>query len=96
MSHKNKLVTAKFIASAGQAEALFNVINACKHPSRNEEGNVYYDIYRNSEDSNIFLIHEEWKGEAAIDFEQPHFKQLVNNTKPFLQSDPEIQLVNLP
>ncbi len=98
MTQPNKLVIAKFLAIPGQADALYQAINACIQPSRDEEGNVHYDVYRSTENDHLFLIHELWKGDEAIEFHfrQPHFKQLIAETKPLLLSEPDIQSVPLP
>ncbi|ARU93755.1 putative quinol monooxygenase [Tatumella citrea] len=97
MSQPDKLIIAKFIANPGQAEALFKVISACVKPSRDEEGNQHYDLYRSTEDNDIFLIHEQWKGDEAIEFhfKQPHFLRLIADSKPLLKSEPQIQSVTL-
>ncbi|MDO6406571.1 putative quinol monooxygenase [Pantoea phytobeneficialis] len=97
MSGNIKLVIAKFIAQEGKGEELFAAIERCIAPSRAEEGCIHYDVYKNTEDENIFLIHEKWKGEPAIQFhfEQTHFKRLLADTDPLLAAVPDIKSIDL-
>lgn len=92
MSDKPVVIVAKFMAQPGKADELKKVLSACVPGSRAEEGNVHYDLYRSVEDGNVFLFHESWKSQQAIDShgEQPHFKTLLERSAHLIQQQPQI------
>lgn len=92
MTDKNVRIVAKFIATAGKADDLKKVLSAGVKPSRAEEGCFHYDLYRNIEDGNVFLFHETWKDDAAVEIHrsQPHFKILITEAQPLLAQPPEV------
>lgn len=61
MSDKPVLIIATMIAHPGKGDALYKVLNQCVAPSRDEPGNMHYDLYRSVENSDQFLFHESWK-----------------------------------
>ncbi|QKJ87239.1 Antibiotic biosynthesis monooxygenase [Paramixta manurensis] len=95
MQDKNILVVAKLVAQPGKAEELKRVLSACVAPSRAEDGNLHYDLYRSVEDGNVFLFHERWKNAAAVETHnaQPHFKKLIADSEHLLKQPPEIQQI---
>ncbi|MEJ5078122.1 putative quinol monooxygenase [Erwinia sp. MYb535] len=54
MSDTPILIVATFAAATGKGNALYEVLNRCVAPSRLEEGNVHYDLYRSVENSDLF------------------------------------------
>lgn len=95
MSDTPILIVATFAAATGKGNALYEVLNRCVAPSRLEEGNVHYDLYRSVENSDLFLFHETWKNAAAIELHetQPHFKALLAGVKDLLAAPPVITKV---
>ncbi|CUU24128.1 Putative monooxygenase [Duffyella gerundensis] len=94
MSDKAIVIVAKFMAQPGKADELKKVLSAGVPGSRAEDGNVHYDLYRSVEDGNVFLFHERWKSQQAVDAhgEQPHFKTLMERSAHLIQQPPEITL----
>ncbi|MBN1085810.1 antibiotic biosynthesis monooxygenase [Erwinia aphidicola] len=92
MSDKSILIVATFTAKAGKGDELFAVLNRCVAPSRLEEGNLHYDLYRSVENSDSFLFHETWKSAAAIELHesQPHFQALLAGVESLLAAPPMI------
>lgn len=92
MSDTPILIVATFAAATGKGNALYEVLNRCVAPSRLEEGNVHYDLYRSVENSDLFLFHETWKSAAAIELHetQPHFKALLAGVDGLLAEPPVI------
>ncbi|WP_437610872.1 putative quinol monooxygenase [Erwinia sp. V71] len=86
------MIVAKFVATLGKADELKKVLSACIAPSRAEAGCVHYDLYRSTEDGNVFLFHETWQSAEAIaeHEQQQHFKALVKGCDGLLQRAPEV------
>lgn len=95
MTDKNILIVAKFTARAGKADELKKVLNNGVKPARAEEGCLHYDLYRSVEDGNVFLFHETWRDDEAIEIHdnQPHFKTLMADAEPLLAQPPEVHKV---
>ncbi|RSL33319.1 antibiotic biosynthesis monooxygenase [Salibacterium salarium] len=60
--------------------------------SQAEEGNISYKLYEDTEDSNTFVMVEEWKDEDAVayHFETPHFKDFGKLSEELLQEPPHV------
>lgn len=60
--------------------------------SQMEEGNMSYQLYESTAESNAFVMLEEWRDEAAIQFHNhtPHFKEFGAISKDFLQEPPNV------
>ncbi|TYS31316.1 putative quinol monooxygenase [Bacillus pumilus] len=61
-------------------------INALMKASREEEGNVSYKLFKDTEKENTFLMVEVWKDEAAVQSHNTsaHFQSFVAKAKEFL------------
>ncbi len=92
MTDKTILTIATFTAKPGKSEELYQVLQRCIAPTRAEDGNVHYDLYRSVEDQHQFLFHETWKNAAAIAFhsKQPHFLALLAGVENLLTEAPSI------
>ncbi len=69
--------------------AIFNEMTAC---SRNDEGNISYDLFRSLTDSTFFVVLETWKDQPSLDrhFEAEHFKRLVPQINAIAEQTVEI------
>ena len=52
----------------GKQEAFLEVMAQLIEGSQNEEGNIEYDLYVDTEKLNTFTLLEKWKDQAALDF----------------------------
>lgn len=79
-------VFARFLAKAGREEDLHRALDSLVAPTRQEAGNLQYDVFRLREQPAVFYLAECWKDEAALaaHFEQPYLKE-------FLAAIPELQ-----
>lgn len=95
MSDRPILIIASMIAKPGKGDELYEVLHRCVPPSRLEQGNVHYDLYRSVENSDSFLFHETWKNAAAVDLHeaQPHFLTLLKEAGPLLAEAPLINKI---
>jgi len=71
---------------ADEAEALLLEL---RDRSREEAGCISYDVARGIDDANVFLLHEVWRDQAALDahYAEEHFIRLGLNGVRKLASD---------
>jgi quinol monooxygenase YgiN len=67
MSIQNVTVIATLKARPGQEEALRQELLALIPTTRKEEGCLNYDLHRSLDDPAIFVFHENWTDQAALD-----------------------------
>lgn len=62
--------------------------------SRNEAGNVNYDIHQSVDDETLFFWHETWADKAAIDehFATPFFGEFFKIVEEIAAEPPQINL----
>jgi quinol monooxygenase YgiN len=55
--------------------------------SKNEEACLQYDLHQNTDDPNVFILHEVWKNKEGLDLhkEQPHFLKFNEVSEVFFQ-----------
>lgn len=62
--------------------------------SRAEPGNINYDVHQSLEDATLFIWHETWRNQAAIDehFATPFFQTFFATVHPLAAEPPVITL----
>jgi len=55
-------------------------------PTRSEEGCLAINVLRSKRDPQLFLIHSQWKDEAAFELhgQQPHTRRFVATMEPLI------------
>jgi quinol monooxygenase YgiN len=73
------VVTAKWRANEGKADRLLEVIHEMTAPSRAEEGCLFYQAQRSTEDPDLFFMYEQYVDEAGYQahMDSEHFTRLV-------------------
>src|SRR5262245_44839313 len=68
-------VMAVLVARPGKAEDLRALLAGMVGPSRGEQGNVQYDVWRDKADRDRFIVEERYRDEAAAAAHHatPHF-----------------------
>jgi quinol monooxygenase YgiN len=63
---------------ADEAEAL---MLALRDRSREEAGCIGFDVARGIDDTNVFVLHEVWRDQAALEqhYTEPHFIEFGTN-----------------
>lgn len=56
---------------AERAEEAAGVLRSLRDASRAEAGCIAFDVARSTDDPNTFVLYEEWRDQAALDF---HYK----------------------
>lgn len=62
--------------------------------SQAEEGNISYRLFEDTDQDHVFIMVEEWKDQAAIDFhnETPHFKKFGEVAGEFFLEPPVVKV----
>ncbi len=71
------VLSATWIAKEGEAETVREALEHLAPASRTEEGNIYYQAYRDPEEPLVFRIFEVYRDQDAVTAhtEYDHFKQ---------------------
>ena len=92
MKSENIVLIARLKVKKEAVEAAKAAALTIIQPSRDEtsffkDGNINYDFHQAIDDETIFVWHETWKNEAAIDFhgKSAHFKEFSQAVKNFTE-----------
>jgi quinol monooxygenase YgiN len=85
-------IVAKFVIKKECIEQFKKLAWELVVGSRNEAGNVSYNLYQDRSNPGILTFIEEWKDEAAIDFHNAteHFTSAIAAMEPLEEAAPEI------
>jgi quinol monooxygenase YgiN len=85
-------IIARFRAHEGHAGEVAELLRGFPEPSRAEEGCLFYDLYRDQEDRNLFVIVDGWRDRAAFDAHagSAHVARTLAALAPHLEGDPII------
>jgi quinol monooxygenase YgiN len=85
-------IIARFLARDGHAEAAADLLRGFLAPSRAEDGCLFYDLYRDQDNRNLFVIVDGWRDRAAFDGHaaSAHVAATLAALAPHLDGDPVI------
>ena len=85
-------VVARFLARDGHAEDAAQFLCGFLEPSRAEDGCLFYDLYRDRENRNLFVILDGWRDDAAFAAHaaSAHVARTLAALEPHLDSAPVI------
>jgi quinol monooxygenase YgiN len=97
MSAENIVLIARLKVKPDKVEELISAALAIVSASRNEAGNINYDIHQSIEDETVFLWHETWVNKAAIDehFATPFFQEFFAIVGEIAAEPPQIDLTRM-
>ena len=80
-------VTAILKPKEGQEENVLRVLQEVLKGSRNEEGNIQYDVHQSIEDT-TFVIYEVWKDQQAIEthINSEHYEKYRQDISSLIES----------
>ncbi|MCA0173157.1 putative quinol monooxygenase [Bacillus sp. RAR_GA_16] len=80
-------VTAILKPKEGKEEDVLRVLQEVLIGSRNEEGNIQYDVHQSIEEP-TFVIYEVWKDQQAIEkhVNSEHYETYRQNISPLIES----------
>ena len=88
-SHGAQLTLVAFLkAKPGQADELGQRLFALSEPARAEAGNIGYDLHRSNDDSDTWMIYENWATPADLDahFAEPYMKEFASKVGEVLDN----------
>ena len=88
----NCFVIARFLARDGHAEEAADLLRGFLEPSRAEDGCLFYDLYRDQENRNLFVIVDGWRDDAAFAAHaaSAHVARTLAALAPHLDAEPVI------
>lgn len=91
------IIHAIFQVDPAKQQSFLEEIRPLIHSSREESGNISYDLYKDIEKENVYTMVEVWKDEAAVASHNTseHFTSFVSKVKQFLTAPLDITAYNL-
>ena len=73
------VVSALWRANEGEEDRIARICDEMTAPSRDEEGNLFYQAHRSPEDPRLFYLYEQYVDEGGYQAHQDseHFQRLV-------------------
>ncbi|AHV95414.1 putative quinol monooxygenase [Paenibacillus sabinae] len=90
------IIHAKFYVNPEKREGFLAEVKPLIAESQAEEGNIYYDLYEQSEQKNVFIMVEAWRDSEAVKFHNAtsHFTSFAGKAGEFLSAPLEVKLYN--
>lgn len=87
------IIHARLFVKPEYAEAFLEKSKPLVAGSQAEEGNISYELFRHTENPNTFIVVEEWKDLAAIDYHNktPHFTGFFAEAGGFFQEPAQVK-----
>ena len=97
MTGEKIVLIARLKVKADKIEELKTAALAIVADSRDESGNINYDIHQSIEDETVFFWHETWVDKAAIDehFATPFFQEFFKIVGEIAAEPPQINLTKM-
>lgn len=96
MDNKNIVLIAQLKVKEDAVDAAKAAALAIVEQSRSEAGCINYDVHQSIEDETVFIWHETWRDQAAIDehFATDFFQKFFATVEPLAAEPPVITLTN--
>ncbi|MEB9682746.1 antibiotic biosynthesis monooxygenase [Bacillus thuringiensis serovar pingluonsis] len=90
------IIHATFQVDPEKQQTFLEEVQPLLHGSREESGNVSYDLYKNVEKENVYTMVEVWKDEGAVASHNTseHFTSFVSKVKQYLTAPLDIKAYN--
>jgi quinol monooxygenase YgiN len=94
MNDEKMVLIARLKVKDDKVEELKTAALKIVADSRNEAGNINYDIHQSIEDETLFFWHETWANKAALDehFAKPFFEEFFKVVEEIAAEPPQINL----
>ncbi|QWH01451.1 antibiotic biosynthesis monooxygenase [Bacillus mycoides] len=88
------IIHAIFQVDPAKQQSFSEEIQPLLHGSREESGNVSYDLYKDTEKESVYTMVEVWKDEAAVASHNTseHFTSFVSKASQFLTAPLDIKV----
>jgi quinol monooxygenase YgiN len=87
-------VIARAVAQPGKGDELERELRACVEPTRQEAGNLHFELHRSLERPEEVVAIERWasKEDHERHFETEHIRSLIERTQPIMAGPPEVEV----
>ncbi|BDZ67725.1 putative quinol monooxygenase [Methanobacterium ferruginis] len=88
------IVTANITAKPGERDELISKSQDVIESTRQEQGNISYELLASTEDENVLLMFEKWESKEALDahMQTEHFKAFGTAIKDIIAKELDITL----
>lgn len=86
------IVTANITAKPGERDELISKSQNVIESTRQEQGNISYELLASTEDENVLLMFEKWESKEALDIhmQTEHFKAFGTAIKDIIAKELDI------
>jgi quinol monooxygenase YgiN len=86
------IVTANITAKPGERDELISKSQNVIESTRQEQGNISYELLASTEDENVLLMFEKWESKEALDahMQTEHFKAFGTAIKDIIAKELDI------
>jgi len=97
MNNEKIVIVARLKVHGNTVEEIKKAALSIVADSRAEAGCLNYDIHQAIDDPTVFIWHETWANQAAIDehFEKSFFKEFFAAVEGFVAEPPQITLTKM-
>jgi quinol monooxygenase YgiN len=97
MSDEKIVLVARLKVREDAVEAAKKLALGIVADSRNESGCLNYDVHQAVDDPTVFVWHETWRDQTALDehFEEPHFKEFFAKGMELAAEEPQITITRM-
>ena len=90
-------VVAKFIVQQNKIEEFKDRVEELIEKTRQEEGNVFYELYQDVENAQVLTFIEEWESPEALKahMKTDHFQEIVPELEKLLIKEMEEVEINI-
>ncbi|QWU45695.1 putative quinol monooxygenase [Bacillus sp. NP247] len=90
------IIHAIFQVDPAKQQSFLEEIQPLIHGSREESGNISYDLYKDTEKENVYTMVEVWKDDKAVASHNTseHFTSFVSKASQFLTAPLNIKVFN--
>jgi quinol monooxygenase YgiN len=86
------VVIGRVTTTAEHREEFLSLVLESVRASREDPGNLHYDLFESSDAENSFVIVEEWEDDASLQahFQTPHIGKFMGGLPALIASEPAV------
>jgi len=87
-------VVAQVVAKEGKESELKEMLLSLIEPSRSDEGCINYDLHQSTNDTTMFMFHENWASEELLEkhLATPHLQEFIKQSEDLLAKPLDVSL----
>jgi quinol monooxygenase YgiN len=87
-------VVAQVVAKEGKESELKEMLLSLIEPSRSDEGCINYDLHQSTNDTTMFMFHENWVSEELLEkhLATPHLQEFIKQSEDLLAKPLDVSL----